>query len=536
MIAFPLRHDTRRALARLALPLGFIAGLALPCAATAQTTLHAVMSSSLRALDPIATTAQITRNHGYMIYDTLIGMDEHFEPKPQMADWTVSDDKLTYTFTLREGLKWHDGAPVTAKDCLASLKRWADYDVGGQMMMDYVQRLEATDDRTLVLTLAKPYGYVLQLLAKPSSVAAFMMPERVATLPKGKPITDYTGSGPFVFNAGEFDPGNRVVYERFADYVPRQEPASGTSGGKVAKVDRVEWINMPDRMTAINALSSGDIDFIEQLPIDLLPVVEANPELKTGILSSLGYMTGGRMNFLYPPFDNPEIRRAAMLAMNQEDVLNALVGNPEYFRKCASVFGCGTQLETQEGGDALLEGGHGDEARALLKKAGYDGTPVVIMQPTDVPSQAPQPVVVADALRKVGFNVDLQPMDWQTLVSKRASTAEPSKGGWNLFFTYWNAETIWNPVVNPMLGGGGKEKAWFGWPTDPEMDALRVKFATSIGEAEQKAVAVDIQKRAMSQVSYVPLGMYSDVSAWSGQLSGLMKGPSTVFWNVEKSE
>lgn len=525
---------SRSLISRLLLPLGLAAAVHAPLVLAAQNTLHAVMSSSLRVLDPIATTAQITRNHGFMIYDTLIGMDEHFTPRPQMADWVITADGLTYTFTLREGLLWHDGKAVTAADCVASLKRWAHYDVGGKLMMQYVASLEARDERTLVLTLAKPFGYVLPLLAKPSSVAAFMMPERVANTPEGKMITDYTGSGPYRFVASEFDPGNRVVYEKFEQYVPRQEPPSGTAGGKVVNVDRVEWLNMPDRMTAINALSSGDIDFIEQVPIDLLPMVEADDSLKTGVLSELGMMTGGRMNFLYPPFDNPDLRRAAMLALNQKDVLDALVGNPKYFRQCASVFGCGTELETQAGGESLLKGNGLEHAKALLKKAHYDGTPVVIMQPTDVPSQAPQPVVAAQALRNAGFKVDLQPMDWQTLVSRRANQNAPAQGGWNLFFTYWNVETIWNPLVNPMLDGGGK-KAWFGWPTDPSMDELRVAFATATDPARQKAVAVQIQQRAMDQVSYIPLGQYRDVSAWNTHVNGLLHGPSTVFWNVSKT-
>ena len=526
----------RTPIARLLLPVGLALALDAPFALAAEKTIHAVMSSSLRVLDPISTTAQITRNHAYMIYDTLIGMDEHFVPQPQMADWTVSPDGLTYSFRLRDGLLWHDGKPVTAADCVASLKRWARFDVGGQLMMKYTASTVASDDRTVNLTLSSPFGYVLELLAKPSSVAAFMMPERVANIADGQTISDYTGSGPYVFMAGEFDPGNRVVYQKFRQYVPRSEPASGTAGGKVVKVDRVEWLNMPDRMTALNALSSGDIDFIEQVPVDLLPMVQADERLKSGVLGKLGLMTGGRMNFLYPPFDNPDIRRAALLAMNQQDVLDALVGNPEYFRQCASVFGCGTALETQAGGESLVNGADLEQAGALLEKAGYDGTPVVIMQPTDVPSQAPQPVVAAQALRKVGFKVDLQPMDWQTLVSRRASQKPPAEGGWNLFFTYWNAETIWNPVVNPMLDGSGQKGAWFGWPTDPAINQLRVDFATATEPARQKAIAVEIQKRAMDQVAYIPLGQYYDVAAWSNRISHLMSGPSTVFWNVEKAD
>ncbi|WP_027348772.1 ABC transporter substrate-binding protein [Halotalea alkalilenta] len=522
----------RRSLTSLAVA----AALATPSAFANASTIHAVMSSALRVMDPIATTAQITRNHGFMIYDTLVGMDNEFQPRPQMADWTISDDGLTYTFRLRDGLEWHDGTPVTARDCVASLERWAQYDIGGQMMMDYVESLTAEDDRTLVLKLSRPFGYVLDLLAKPSSVAAFMMPERVAKTPYGQQISEFTGSGPFKFVADEFVPGSKVVYEKFEDYVPREEPADGTAGGKRVMVDRVEWLTMPDHQTAINALSSGDVDFIEQVPIDLLPLVENDDSLEVGVFNPLGYQTGGRMNFLYPPFDDVRIRRAALLALNQQDVLDALIGNPEYYRTCGAIFGCDTPLETDVGAESLLEGGRPDEARALLEEAGYDGTPVVILQATDVATQAPPPMVAASALRNVGFNVQLTPMDWQTLVSRRANQGAPDQGGWNMFFTYWNIQTVWNPVVNPMLNGSGREGAWFGWPTDPEMDQMRVEFAEATDETERREIATRIQAHAYDTVSYIPLGQYRDVSAWRKELSAPLEGPSPVFWGIEKND
>ncbi|WP_207458239.1 ABC transporter substrate-binding protein [Azospirillum sp. SYSU D00513] len=526
-----LNRAVRKSL--LASLVALTAAVAVPAGAQ---DLKAVMHSGIRVLDPIITTAHITRNHGYMIYDTLLGVDENMKPQPQMASWTVSDDGLVYSFTLRDGLKWHDGQPVTAEDCVASLKRWADRDGGGQMLMRSTRSIEAKDAKTIVLTLSEPFAYVIELIAKPSAVPAFMMPKRMAGTPSTEAIKEHVGSGPFRFVESAFQPGVRIVYEKNKDYMPRSEPASWTAGGKVVKVDTVEWVTMPDAQTAINALNSGEIDFIEQPQIDLLPLLTSNDELEVGVLNTLGYQTMGRVNFLYPPFDNPKIRRAALMAMKQEDVLGALVGNPDYYSVCGAMYGCGTPLGTDAGAGTLLTGGDPAGAKALLKEAGYDGTPVVLMQPTDVTTVSPQPVVAAQLLRNAGFTVDLQPMDWQTLVTRRASQAKPSEGGWNMFFTNWVIPEVWNPIVNPMLNGGGRKAAWFGWPDDPKLEELRKAFVTVKTDGERKAIAADIQKHAYETVNYIPLGQYVPPAAWSKSLSGLMKSPITTFWNIAKAE
>src|ERR1700675_1728191 len=395
--------------------------LALSAALTSQTfaagkTITAVMHSDLRVIDPLFTTAYITRDHGYMVYDTLLATDSNFKIQPQMADWKVSDDKLTYTFTLRDGLKWHDGTPVTAEDCAASLKRWGKSDSMGQKLMDFTASIEATDAHTITLKLKEPYGLVLESIGKPSSYVPFMMPKRMAETPAGQQMKEQIGSGPFKFVAAEFQPGVKAVYEKNNDYVPRKEPASWTSGGKVVKVDRVEWITMPDAQTAVNALQSGDIDFMENPPFDLLPVLAANKDLKIETLNKLGFQTLGRMNFLYPPFDNVKVRRAALLAMNQKDVLDALVGHPEYYKICGAFFVCNTPLGTEAGGEKLTNGGGMRPENKILAESGYGGTPVVIMAPSDVVALKAQPIVAAQLLRNAGFKVDVQAADCQTVV------------------------------------------------------------------------------------------------------------------------
>src|ERR1700686_3553513 len=189
-------------------------------------TITAVMHSDLRVIDPGFTTAYITRDHGYMVYDTLLATDANFRIQPQMADWKVSDDGLTYTFTLRDGLKWHDGTPVTAEDCVTSLKRWGKNDSMGQKLMDFTASLEATDAKTITLKLKERYGLVLESIGKPSSYAPFMMPKRLAETRPDQQIKEQIGSGPFKFGQAEFQPGVKAVYERNAEYVPRREPPS----------------------------------------------------------------------------------------------------------------------------------------------------------------------------------------------------------------------------------------------------------------------------------------------------------------------
>lgn len=521
---------------KAALPAVLLA-TALASPALAQTkTIRAVMHSDLRVLDPGLTTAYITRDHGYMVYDTLLAMDEHFKIQPQMASYKVSDDKLTYTFTLRDGLKWHDGTPVTAEDCVASLKRWGKADGMGQKLMDFTASIEAPDAKTIVLKLKEPYGLVLESIGKPSSLVPFMMPKRLAETPAGKAIPEQIGSGPFKFVQKEFQPGVKAVYEKNKDYVPRSEPPSWTAGGKVVKVDRVEWITMPDAQTVVNAIQSGDIDFSETPSYDLLPILEADKDLVIHTLSPLGFQTLGRMNFLYPPFDNPKIRRAAFLAASQKPVLDALIGNPKYYKVCGAVFGCGTPLASDVGAETLIKGDGMEQAKKLLKESGYDGTPVVVMAPGDVGQLKAQPIVFAQFLRDAGFKVDLQATDWQTVVTRRASQKSPKEGGWNMFFTNWAGPDIMNPVANVSTNGKGKNGGWFGWPDDPTMEKLRDQFARSTSADEQKKLAEEIQKRVYEQVTYIPLGQFVQPSVWRKSLKGVLDGPATpVFWNIEKT-
>jgi peptide/nickel transport system substrate-binding protein len=399
--------------------------------------------------------------------------------------------------------------------------------------MTLVADIRVTDDRTFQIILKEPTEMFLTALAKPSGLVAFMMPKRIAEAPSTTPIKEHIGSGPFKFVTAEFKPGIKAVYEKNKDYVPRKEPASGNAGGKVVHVDRVEWVTMPDHMTTVNALLAGEIDYMEWVPFDLLPMVEGKKDIKVHVIEKQGFQTMYRFNHLHPPFNNKLIRQAAMYAIGQEDVLKALVGNPKYYRTCPAVFGCGTPYESSVGADMVVPA-NPEKARELLKQAKYDGTPVVILHATDVITIASNPVVIAAALRKAGFTVDLQSMDWMTLVTRRASLEPPAKGGWNLFSTNWLIIEIMDPLRSAPAAASGK-RAWFGWPEVKKIEELRLQFARALNPADQKKLAAEIHKLAIDEGVHVPLGQFYIPSAYRTSLTGVLESPVPFFWNMKKS-
>ena len=243
--------------------------------------LRIVPHTNLIILDPIWTKAYITRNHGYMVYDTLFGTDAAGNIQPQMVSrWEVGKDRKVWTFTLREGLEFHDGKPVTSEDVIASLARWGKRDGLGQKLMASTDAMEAVDARSFRIKLREPFNMMLQALGKPSANVPFVMPKRVAETPADKQIEDVTRSGPFVFAKSEWRPGDRVVYLRNGRYRPRPEEASGTAGGKVVKVDRVEWVIIKDPQTQVNALIKGEVDVVETVSYEHYSAVKSNAECR----------------------------------------------------------------------------------------------------------------------------------------------------------------------------------------------------------------------------------------------------------------
>jgi peptide/nickel transport system substrate-binding protein len=495
--------------------------------------IRSVPIGDLRALDPIWTTAYITRNHGYLVWDTLFALDARNRPQPQMVGaHEVSGDGLTWTFQLRPGLMWHDDTPVRAADCVASIRRWAARDGMGRALASVIASLDAVDERTFRLRLSRPVGFVLDALGKIDSNVPFMMPERLARTDPNTQITEPIGSGPFRFLRQEWVPGVKVVFEKFARYVPRDEPPSQAAGGKVVKVDRVESLYTPDAATAANGLITGEYDLLESPAPDLVPRLQRARDVVVAPNDPLGYVLFVVINHLHPPFDRVEARRALMMVVKQSDFMAATVGDRTPSRECAALFGCGPEEDAQY---AALGWPAHDPARGaeMLRAAGYDGRPIVVLDPADNATLHPGALLVTDALRRIGANVDLQAMDWSALVQRRASRAAPNQGGWNIFVTNATITGIANPLLNTFARHC--EDAWFGWPCDPRVGEMTRAWTFETDAAKRQRILKDLERLHLETVTLIPLGQYRSVIAHRASLRGLLPGPALFYWNLEKS-
>ncbi len=493
--------------------------------------LRFVAEADLKVLDPIWQTAYITRNHGYLVYDTLFGTDETHRIKPQMVEsTTVSDDGMKYTFTLRDGLRWHDGQPVQSEDCVESLKRWGKRDRFGRLLMAHTGKIAPVDKKTFTLELAERFGPVLEALGKPSSNVPFMMPARLAATPAEQEITEVVGSGPFKFVKDEWKPGDQVVYVKNPDYVPRNEAASGSTGGKKAYVDKIIWKYMPDPWRVADALAAGEIDWWQEPPQDFCPKIEQTPDLQTFLFDPLGAQGWLRPNHLHPPFNNRLARQALLHMMDQVTYLAMAIGPAKYYRPCHSVFACRGPYATSAGADPILKHDLA-RARQLVKDSGYDGRPVVVIHVTDRVHMSAAALVTRTRLESIGFNTVLKPMDWSTNLTFRTRKEPPERGGWNVLHTWWMAADVVNPAVHFGVGGAG-QSAWFGWPDIPQLDKLTTDWVRAVDPIKRKQIAEEIQKIALHEVAYVPWGEWVQPTAFRKNIQGVVKFTAPVFWNV----
>jgi peptide/nickel transport system substrate-binding protein len=516
------------------------ASLALPSVVRAQgkSVLKFIPQSDLAIVDPIWTTAYVTRNHGYMVFDTLYGQagkQDGFKITPQMvAGHTVEDDGKTWKLTLRDGLMFHNGDKVLARDCAASIKRWGARDAFGQALMQRTDEVSAPDDKTIVIRLKQPFGLLPLALGHAAANMCAMMPQHIAETDPFKAITETVGSGPFRFKPDERVPGSLFVYERFADYKPREDgEPSFTSGPKVVHFDRVEWHVQPDPATKAAALQAGEMDWWENPTADLLPLMRKN-NILTPVTDHTGTPFLLRPNHLYPPFDKPAVRRALMGAIDQKEYMIASQGEDTALWSVPAGFFPPTSPLASDAGMTAVTGKRDYEAvKAALATAGYQGERVVLMSPTDQPQNKAMSDVAADMLKRVGMNVDYQATDWGSVVQRRALTKPPAEGGWNMFVTGFSGLDFFTPASHLPLRCNGKA-AWFGWPDDPKIEELRTAWFNAPDLDAQKKIGAEIQLEAFQSVPYYPLGIAQLPTAFRNDIAGVLEG-FPVFWNVHRT-
>lgn len=509
------------------------APLATPALAQAQKPLRFIPQANLTVLDPVWTTAVITYNHAYMVYDTLYGYDGAGSLRPQMcAGHTLSADGLTWTFTLRPGLMFHDNEPVLARDCARSVQRWGSRDSFGQHLMRYINEIVALDDTHFAIRLRRPCP---QLLFGLGARQCFVMPERLASKPGTEQVTDPTGSGPFRFLKEEWVSGARCAYARFGGYVPRQEKPAFFAGGKVANFERVEWLVQPDPATAAAALQKGEVDWLETPLIDLCPMLKKSPGVYTAVLDPGGWLMFMVLNNLYPPLDNPKVRAAILLALDQQAFADAVVGDQKELAIVPTgLFPPTMPMANTAGLEHLTSRRNVAQAKQMIADSGYQGQPVMLMAPSDQPALAQMSQVARELFQSIGLKVDYQAMDWGSVVTRRANQNPVDQGGWGAFITVMSPLTAANPGSMLPLRGNGR-KGWFGWPSDERLEQLREAWFDAPDPTAQKQVAEQVQQRYFETAPFMLLCRINQPMAFRSDIQDVVAASFPVFWGARRA-
>ncbi len=514
---------------------GALAAPRLAGAAT-EATLKFVPSQDLTLLDPIQSPSGSTIMHSCLVFDLLYGLDENYNAQPQMAaGHVIEDDGKTWQITLREGLKFHNGEPVRARDVVASLQRWGKRDTFGQTLFATTDELSAPSDTVIKFRLKRPFPMIPDALGKIGAFVAIIVPEHLAQTEPTKAMPEIIGSGPYRYVAGERVAGSLNVYRKFSDYQPR---ASGRpsflAGPKVAHFDRVEWHTIPDPATASAALQSGEVDWWDQATADLLPVLRRNANIVVNVRTTVASMGMLRPNQTQPPFNNPAVRRAVLGAINQSDYMIAVAGQDQsLWRANCGFFTPGSPMASDVGMAAFNGPRDLDQVKRDLAAAGYNGERLVYLAPTDLPSLNAISEVAADMFRKLDMNLDYVATDWGTVVQRFASHEPLEKGGWSMYPNYVYSVSMISPAANNYIRGSGNA-AMFGWPNAPRLEELRTQWLETPDVAEQQRICRDMQLQAFQDLPYYPLGVFYPATAYRNSLTGVLDGYS-LFYNVRRA-
>ena len=503
------------------------ATLAAPSISRAQSgsTLKFVPYADLAVLDPILTTNYVTRVHATAVFDTLYGLDEKLVTRPQMAQGHITEDEgKTWKITLREGLKFHDGAPVLARDVVASLIRWSKRDAFGGALFAATDEISAPSDRVIQFRLKRPFPLLPEALGKPTSYYPAIMPERLASLPATTQVKEMIGSGAYRFIAEERVPGALAVYRKFEGYVPRPEPASFTTGGKIAHFDRIEWHTIADAGTAAAALQAGEVDWWEQPNIDLLPLLRKSGKIKIEVVETAGLIGQIRFNHLVAPFDNPAFCRALLGAVDQREMMTAVAGNePGIWRDRVGIYTPGTPSASEAGMEILTSKRDLAAVKKQIEASGYKGEKIVLLAGTDVPRISAICQVMADVCQKLGLNLDYVATDWGTVIQRILSQKPVAEGGWSMHGIFSGGLDLASPAYHLAARGNGKAGVP-SWLTDPKLEELHDAWFVAPDPATQAKIAAQMQEEALAVGAYVPCGLYYQPTAYRSDLSGMLKG------------
>ena len=519
----PTHLSRRTVLAASLSALGGTAG-----AQTGRRILRFVPASPPAAPDPLAANP-VGRTQSHMIWDMLFGQSSAGVPSPQMvADYSVSADARLWRFTLRDGLRFHDGTAVRAGDCVASIRRWGKRRVLGAQLLRRTSAMRAIGDLRFEIRLDRPYPLMLYALA---SDLCFIMPEGLAKLDPDQPLSVFIGSGPFRYR-GLVE--GQPHFERFDAYRPAPGPADFTSGGKTVWFDQIDWHAPTDPATTAAALQQGAIDWWHDPLVDMLPQLRGNPEVRVGLLDPTGAMPALCFNHLLPPFNNPRLRRAVLLAVDQDEFVQAAMGGePELTRSAVGIFTPDMPYANDVGMEVLTSPRDLALVRRLVVESGYAGERITLLGPSDIPRIQALAQVAGDLFERIGLKVDYVSLEWSALLQRRGLKVPPEAGGWNAFCTTYSGLATVSPANHAPIRANGVAVGT-GWPDSKRLESLRDAWFDAPDLAGQQTICRAIQRVAWEDVPYIPLGQWFTPTATRSALVDIPRAPFPVFWGVRR--
>jgi peptide/nickel transport system substrate-binding protein len=483
--------------------------------------LKVVAQSSITSIDCMYACPAVAMGISQHIFEPMFAFDGDGIPQPVMVDrWSASDDGKVWTLRLRDGLKFHNGQPVTAEAVANSFMRAAPSAAGLSFLLDALESdgVSTPDDLTVEMKFRDPIGILPELFSFPWPPAN-VYPADIAKIPSSEDVGEenYIGSGPYELVLWER--GNRLAVERFDGYVPRTVTSSGMAGRKHAYLDRIEWLQIPAEETKIAGLKTGEWDVVENAGLDFFNELDENPDIE--IARYPFHQSVMPFNTSHPPTDNKLIRQAIQAAVDVDTFMSAL-GPKEIWFPCPAHYYCGTALESRVA-EEFYDQNNAAKARQLMEQAGYDGTPIKILNPTDYATIRFSGEVMKRVLEDVGFNVEMPAMDWATVYSTASNTDE-----WNLYGSwgvFWAAPS---PVADVTLSSTFPPMDW----SNDEAKQLRIDYARA-GDSQERTRIIDrVQEILYDEVPFIRLGQWSAIHPYRSWVKNFTVPAAPVYFDT----
>lgn len=466
------------------------------------------------SMDLHSSTADLVGILAQHIYETLYTFDANFNIRPMLAKDMpeISADGLTYTIALRENVPFHNGRMMDAEDVVASLNRWVELTPRGKSVGTTLAGISATGPLTVEVKFTKPTPSFLAHMGLPSAIAGIMAKETIAN-----PLEEFIGTGPYKFV--ERKPDAYVLMTRFDDYAARDDEPSGYAGRREAKLKELRFIPVPNANTRVEGVLAGQYHFADQLPVESAGRFRGNAAVTPILTMPFGFMYFVT-NTAEGPFTNQKLRQAWQASLNCEEIMMVGFGDPEFFQVVPEHFPEGNPFHSKAGAEVYNKGDL-EAAKKLLAEAGYDGTPIRILNSKAYEFHHRMALVMAENMKAVGFNVELDVVDWATLIQRRAE-----KGLWDIYITH--SSFLPEPMLSPPQLGDQAP----GWWDSPAMKEALAAFNSENDPVKRGQLWGDVQKVVYDEVPYFRPGNFAALTAASSKIKGYDPMPYPAFWNT----